>query len=230
MFEPCSDSQLGEWALAESKAIEKALLVRGSPGFSRWKFVQEFQHCCSDISGLRNELVKRLRPADVDTNESDLFQELFRSSSVPGRPAVVDMGVAKLYVPFLRALGLQLKRREVPRFPTIRLAFDERVASSPVYKCQLQITLKAPREIAHGYIAVILDGPIAAISTDFQTSELVLWDASNPALKTMLAQTPGDRRYVLRIAENPFTPEVPIHVFVGATETRHVLAAFWYDE
>jgi hypothetical protein len=240
IYKSCSDAQVGQWAIDESRQIESLThdprFQNGTREWSRWKFDQQFQECCSGLRVLRAELVRRLGPSGADVSESEMWTELFPDTKYAMADNKVDRDMALMYAPRLRRLGLRLKRREIPRSPTLRLSSEETslvpgsVAKPLTFPYEMQITLKTPRELSAGYIVIELNDAAAFTATDFQTSELPGDEIENPALNTMRAQNPHGRVYVLKIAADPVVPEVPIHVFMGAFKSVHVIGAFWYDE
>jgi hypothetical protein len=239
VYKMCSDAQVGQWAIDESEQVEK-LVKRisasvGSSGWRRRKFDQDFQECCSaQIKSLRAELLRRLGPTGSSPDESDAWTGLFINLKYANAPSEVDSGSAERYARYLRRLGLKLKQRETPRSATVHLRFEETLLQdspdkSMPFQNKMRVTLHAPRELTNGYIAVEFDQQMGEASTDFQTSELAYNEINNPALVTMMTQGQG-RVYALRIAANPFVPEVPVHVFVGSSKPIRVVGAFWFDE
>lgn len=234
-----SNTELGQWAIDESERIqglaaEGRFTREGTIEWRRSEFDKEFQHCCSsEIKGLRTELLKRLGPSGSSLEEEESWTMLFPGIKYPGASTEVTILGVGQYAPYLRRLGLRLKRLEIPRPPTMHLQFEElAITPAPLGSSApnaIKVTLRTKKELTTGYIAVEFDQIPVSSSTDFQTTELITGDIENRALITMLSQERG-RVYALRIAANPFVPEVPVHVFAESVKPIHVVGAFWFDE
>jgi hypothetical protein len=240
-FSECSDAQVGQWAIDEAGQIDRLannkLVSEGGPDARRFFFNDKFQECCAaQIKGLRSALLKRLGPSGDSSDESSMWIALFPETKYPGIPPhEINAGVATEYARYLRRMGLALKRQEIPRSPTMHLKFAlEKLAPGSLgmkttFAYESAVDLTTPKELDAGYIVVEFDQPMAYMATDFQTSQAVFSDIENKAVVTVMAQAP-ERVYVLRIADNPFVPEVPIHVFAASNRPISIVGAFWFDQ
>jgi hypothetical protein len=237
----CSDAQLGQWAIDEADQIARLansrLVSEGGPEARRFYFNDKFQECCAtQVKGLRSVILKRLGPAGEDLDESSTWTALFPETKYPDMPKhEVNASLAKDYARYLRRMGLALKRREIPRSPTMHLKFALQKlppGSLPVgtiFNYEYSVELTPPKELDAGYIVVEFDQGMGYMSTDFQTSQAVFNDIENKAVVTIMAQARG-RVFVLQISNNPFVPEAPIHVFAAANRPLSVVGAYWFDE
>jgi hypothetical protein len=167
------------------------------------------------------------------------FRELLMPSGMqpPAQFSDIDPGAVRNYAPYLRRLGLKLKRRGVPRVASIVLDFSEQQipASKPEFPYRIRATISTKKEIVAGYIVVQLSGRLAWVAApDFEGSTIVssIDDIENGELSKLLTTmaTPTNHNYALKIGKAPFTSSKPFHIEAYGREAVHITKATWFDE
>jgi hypothetical protein len=259
-YKEVSDEQVGKWAIEEAHKIESLanramkmdVKTPGDARFLMFRFNTEFEDCCAEeVKELRAEILRRLGPPSKDSDEVSAWTALFPEIKYPVlerfglKPDINPMMVAG-YAPYLRRLGLRLKRRAIPRLAPTFLQFSETQTKaetslkSPVaavrnaaefngtpnqqFPFRVMVTINTKVPIQSGYVVVEFDGRFAGAECDFIDSKLVgPWDKfiENTALADLLSKNVGTI-YALQIGKTPFTPEKPIHVVAFGKIPFHV--------
>jgi hypothetical protein len=234
-------AQVGQWTMEEADKIERmgeeALNpIPGIPVSSNsrnWMFTNRFNDCCADdVKQLRTEVLRRLGPAAKDTDEISAWIELFPDFKYPiPRPPIFMPSSATHYAPYLRRLGLRLKRQEVPRSSPKALQFSEQQLSpEKAGSSRIVVTIKTRKELLAGYIAVQFSRVPYEVEDDFENSSSALKSADfidNQAVVEILRVSTN---FILRIGKTPFVPSKAIHVEVRASAPIHVSAVTFFDE
>lgn len=243
-YKDISDELVGQWAIEEADKIEELATrtMNSYKGMSAsalsWRFTNDFNDCCSqDLTDLRAEILRRLGPSAKDADEISAWTGLFPETKYPdiarfGRKMDINPMMAKSYAPFLRRLGLRLKRRATPRSAPLALQFSEQqlAPEKPGYS-RIVISIETKKELSTGYIAVQFSGLPYSLGTDFEDSKLAL--SSRPSLDNPLVakllETPTTS-YVLQIGKTPFVPGRPIHVELRSALPIRVTAVTYFEE
>lgn len=236
-YRDLSDAQVAQWALEEADKIEELANAAmkpelGSANAERWFFRNKFGDCCAqDVQELRTEILRRLGPPAKDPDEISAWTALFPQVKYPGAPDMINPGTVSYYAPYLRRLGLRLKRRGVARAAPQALKFSEQELppEKPGYS-HIVVSIEAPRELTSGYIAVQFSGQPYSAGCDFEGSKLALTSRDfidNKAVAELLQKTTN---YVLQIGKTPFTPNKPLHVEARTAAPIHVSAVTFLEE
>jgi len=236
-YKDLTDEQVGQWAIEEGDKVEglaKAAMQpgSGSPDAERWFFKTKFTDCCAqDVQELRTEILRRLGPPGKDLDEISAWTMLFPQTKYPGAPDMIDPGMVSHYAPYLRRLGLRLKRRGVTRSAPIVLKFSEQELP-PIEPGHFRfvVSINAPKELTSGYIAVQFNGQPYQVGTDFQDSKLALGPEIPPDNPMVVELLKASTNYVLQIGKTPFTPAKAVHVEARAAAPIHVSAATFLEE
>jgi len=238
----CSDAQFGKLAEDEAANVENlANLSRyneGSPGWGDHAFNLEFQKCCFDqLTSIRAEAKRRLRPSEFDINEDDAWRYWTSDQKFIGSLTPQYRFEAKRYASYLRAMGKLIERRNTPPAKPIKLAFERRVLSvgtaddKQIAPFEIEVTLRTTQQLASGYIIVKLDRGPLTYRSDF--AALMVSDpneSDNKVIQKLLVEVHDGRALVFKIAKTPFSPDSPIHITLTAPHDIQVLDAFWTDE
>lgn len=244
------DGQVGQWAIDESAKLDgmadRAPTSNDKP--SRWRFANDFEECCSqDLRDLRSEIIRRLGPPAKDSDEVSAYESLMSQRF----PEMVSPSDVKYYVPYLRRLGVQLKRKEIPRSKPITLRFTERQSSSrsalPVaatimadqfgtnpnfrFPYGITATITTTHTLFSGYIVVEFDNRYGAVSCDIVGCTL----ADSPKFiqnKEVYDIAVNNRlkAYILSIGATPFTSDKAAHVEVHGNFPMHVTKVTYFNE
>lgn len=206
-YKDISDDQVGQWAIEEADKIEQMAKqymttdprrIRAEQFF----FSAAFKDCCAqEVKDLRAEILRRLGPPAKDPEEETewklVFPELFLPPGVPVPPQLssIDPFPVANYAPYLRRLGLKLKRRGIPRIAPIPLHFSEtKIAPErPELPYRIIVTIETKTELAAGYIVVQFNGAWGSLQNDLEGAELTFRpdDIENPELKAQLPKYEG---------------------------------------
>jgi len=212
--------------------------------FTTWRFTREFNECCAqDLKELRTEILRRLGPPAKDPDEISAWTLLFPdvkyqepANTVHQRPvsprSVID------YAPYLRRLGLRLKRRTTPRSAPRALHFSEEPIAPDKRNMayNIMVTIKTETTVSVGYILVEFDARLVSAGTDLADSRLVIWPArdtkliDNTDLTDYLKKCELATYYALAIGRTPFTSENPVHVSASGTVPLHAAKVILFDE
>jgi hypothetical protein len=246
-YKDLTDEQVGQWAMEESSKIEKLATDAYNSNIKTimgqnamlWRFTQEFNDCCAqDVKDLRTEILRRLGPEGKDPDEILAWTALFPDLKYPGvpPPAIISTGTVSRYAPFLRRLGIRLKRRAVPRNSPLALRFHvQRVdPTNTQFSCRIWVTIETKAKLTTGYVVVELIGPVASMATDFADSKLVISpEFIEDKELTKLVSTRGKNGptvYALQIGDTPFAPDKPIHVEASGKDEIKVSAVRYFEE
>lgn len=226
----------------------------------RWRFRIAYEGCClREVKQLRNEATARLGPANTIRQEQALFQELYpeEASSLQEEPpemltqtlAVmkannkVDCKVVKSYAPYLRRLGLKLKRRVVPRnapkplhFSEVNIPVPSQIAAFGVVKTGILVTIETKAILLEGYIVIEFGGGLSmggggSNLPHSQNDDSFFYEVANKPLNDYLTSF-ADRgmRNVIEIGSVPFSPEKALRVSAyGTGSSFHVDKVTWFD-
>jgi hypothetical protein len=239
-YKQIDDTQLGQWTMEEADKIAEMATaamtsnpnVPISANARVWRFTNDFNDCCAqDVKDLRSEVLRRLGPPAKDTDEIQAWTALFPAMKYPAAPQDVNPGMVTYYAPYLRRLGLRLKRRASPRSVPMALQFSEQQfpPEKPGYS-HIVVSIQTKKELSAGYIVVQFSGQPYSVGCDFQDSKLALGaevPTDNPTVAELLK---APTNYVLQIGKTPFTPSKPVHVEVRAANLIHVSTVTFYDE
>jgi len=243
-YKDVSDEVVGQWAIEEADKIEE-LATRTMDSYKgmsasalSWRFTNDFNDCCSqDVKDLRAEILRRLGPSAKDADEISAWTGLFPEIKYPeierfGRKMDINPMMAKHYAPYLRRLGLRLKRRAAPRSAPLKLQFHEQQLppEKPEYS-RIVVDIKTDKVLSAGYIAVQFSGLPYSVGTDFKDSKLPLnsRDSVDNPLVTELLKEPTTS-YVLQIGKTPFVPGKRIHVELRSASPIRVIAVTYFEE
>jgi hypothetical protein len=183
------------------------------------------------VKELRTEVIRRLGPPAKDPEEVRLFESSFPEHIEIGMANRLDPSTIGRYAPYLRRLGLRLKRRAVARSAPLTLKFSEQVLrpEQPGYS-HIIVTIETVKELSSGYVAVQFSGQPYSLGCDFQDSKLALpidLPPENSAVTELLKSTAN---YVLQIGKTAFAPNKPIHVEARASVPIHVSTVTFLEE
>jgi hypothetical protein len=141
------------------------------------------------------------------------------------------------YAPYLRRLGLHLKRRQIPRNAPRKLQFSE-VQTDPQppwnFPFNIRVTVTTETTISAGYIVLEIDGAFANMSSDLLGAKLISGDdmkfIDNPEVERHVHKYELSK-FIIAIGKSPFTPERPIHINLsGKSSPVHVANLTLFDE
>lgn len=240
-YKDLSDEQVGKWAIEEADKIEgmtddylartevaASRTPRPSIEMIRVVFEQDFKKCCSqDLIDLRTEVLRRLGPPAKDPKEENAWEEI-----TPIGLAFNPMTL-KYYAPYLRKLGIKLRRRAVPRQSARQLDFVETPVApeNSQFPNRLVATISTDTERSSGYVVVEFTSTPASIGTDFAGTLVLPSDLetiSNCDLAAYLRERPF--AYTIEIRNTPFTPAKPIRVVAADAKPFHFLKVTFFDE
>lgn len=249
-YKDLTDEQVGQWAIEEADKIEKLATramdsYRGmSPRVQVWRFTQEFNDCCAqDVKDLRSELFRRLGPPAKEPDEALAWTVLFLETKYPVIKQIqpnrgISPMVVKHYAPYLRRLGLQLKRRAIPRPEPRQLHFSQAVLRAtpdpnPNISEMLDIvvTIHTKEPIESAYIAVEFKGQLVRASTDLVDSTFALPNepiANREFMEYMKGRM--GKSYALRIGKTPITFQRPMRVFASGYNGFRASRATLFEE
>ena len=255
-YKDLADDQVGQWAIEEADKIEQMAKQAmgdniGSMRGRIWRFTNDFDDCCTqDVKDLRTEILQRLGPPAKDSEEASAWKMLFVNESYPGAPHEIHPMEVQHYAPYLRRIGLKLKRRAVPRSAPVALHFSEKQENAEdsftlnavnnadqfsggpnLFPFKMMVTIDTKAQISSGYIVVEFDSRFAGAQCDFVDSKLVIDRdvVDNKELADYLATRQGTT-YALAIGKTPFTSNKPIHVFAKGRVPFHVAKVTPFDE
>jgi hypothetical protein len=244
-YKDLDDAQVGQWAMEEADKIENLIAAAGKstkglpPVFMQQTVTQEFNDCCAqDVQDLRTEILRRLGPPSKDPEEIAAWTMLFPQLKYPAfQQSKINPNILSDYAPYLRQLGLRLKRREIPRaasrllhFSEIQVAPDSNMLNLP-YKMVVTITADVP--VPGGYIVVEFDGDPGAVACDLADSQLVFGNVAGARKRidnteVMKYLEPfTSRNYALEIGKTPLTS---MHVVASGQKPFHVHKITAFDE
>jgi hypothetical protein len=250
-YKDIEDAQVGQWAIEESEKIEElaeeAMGREGSglslppgplpPAARQFFFNTAFSGCCTqDVKELRTEILRRLGPPAKDPEEISRWTMLFSSTEYPGAPGQVSPGMVRRYAPYLRRLGIQLRRRQIPRALPKTLSYSEApgIPQPPSnFPYNIVVTINTNILTSAGYIIVDFDRYPGIISCDFVGSKLIVGSDALMADNDEVRKRAGEYEppnYTLAIGKNPMTPDKPIHVFASGSKPVHVVKVTLFDE
>ncbi len=239
-YRDISDEKLGQWAINEAQKIgdmaEEAMRASKETARAKaWFFTLDFQKCCEQsVKDLREEILRRLGPDGKDAREIEMFESLFPTQGREMMTRISPLLVAH-YAPYLRGLGVKLRTSVVPRKKPVDLPFSiERVPPKQPGGQGIVITIKTPRDVNSGYIAVEFTGPVGEAASDFGDSRSSWTEGiQNPDLARLFSKNDaGIVVFVMRVGAVPFAPEKPIHVIAygfKATPPPQVVAVKCFD-
>ena len=244
-YKDLTDEQVAQWAVEEADKIEgmakktfderRQMPVPISAGAMIWRFTIEFDDCCTqDLTDLRTEIFRRLGPPAKDPKEVQAWTALFPEKKYPGARHEINPMDAERYAPHLRALGLKLKRRSVPRAAPFTLHFTEKQIEPEKegFPYRILITIETKREIKAGYIVVQFTGQPILGGYGFENSKPVLSSTDildNEPLSKFLSENPYPHSFALQIGETPFSPSKPVLVVAYDRAPFHVSKVILID-
>jgi len=236
-YKDLDDAQVGQWAMEEADKIEELANQAmqhnefESYGSRMWRFTNKFKDCCTqDVTELRNEILRRLGPPAKDPDEIQAWTILFPEVKYPIARDTINPVPVRDYAPYLRRLGLRLKRRAIPRSAPLALQFSEQQlpAEQPGYS-RIVVSIETKREFSSGFIAVQFNGQPYSAGCDFGNSKLPLLSANFIDNRTVAELLKVTTNYVLQIDKTLEQGKV-LHVEARATSPIHVSAVTYFEE
>jgi hypothetical protein len=256
------DGQVGQWIIEEAKKVEgmaKAAMdnvatENRSASAETFFFTNDFRGCCADdLKDLRTEAFRRLGPTAKDSEEARHWDRLFPNSPMPWQRDRIAPWDLKEYAPYLRHLGITLKRKDIPRTPPFDIAFSEtqmrphtpltlpgaavamadQFDASPMRPFAAAVTITPKTAIANGYVTIEFAAPYAAASCDFADCKLAsAMDKKFIANQDFLEYLESQKRtvYALEVGTTPITPQRPLHIEVHSNSNPHVVRVKYFDE
>ena len=150
-------------------------------------------------------------------------------------PNIINSMAVSGYAPYLRRLGLRLKRRAVPRAPSRTLRFSEvqGTPEDPKFAFEVVVSIETDRPISAGYIVVEFDGQWATVGTDFEGGKDIfpnMESIDNKEFLDYLTKRKFVHMYAFGIGKNPFVPEKPIRVVAAGGILVHVTRVIFFEE
>ena len=233
------DVEVGQWAIDESLKIEdvarNALNDRLlSPSALIWRFTTTFNDCCTHhVKDLRAELLARLGPPAEQTDEIRSWKMLFLP--LPQNSEGISPQVVVDYSPYLRRLGLDLKRRTVPRLPPLMLHYTEQteVSNAPAqFPYHALFTIRPSRSLPVGYVVVEFNETPAGINASLNDGDSVKSHepVANGDVSALLSSNSSFRSLIVRIGKTPLSSENPLLLDVEAHKEWRISKVRWFDE
>jgi len=232
------------------KRLQNSAKSGESPGAIRFDFTVDFNGCCSEeAKQLRTEVMTRLGPAAKNPEEQRYWEFLFpEERPLPeGVPPELrqrmslssheaDCGAAEQYAPYLRFLGLKLKRRAVARLPARQLQFrvTQVAPRNDHFKFKISTAIETQVPISSGYVVVEFSGgPGYVWAPDLPTASLLTGASiidNKPLTNYLGTFPPYTHPFTLEIGKTPIIPGTPIHVEAEGPNELSVTKVTWFDE
>jgi hypothetical protein len=244
-YKDIPDDVVGQWAIDESNKARR-LVVKSDRLTAQYEqmtgkredaerkvvmFAPDFnRYCADDIKALRNELIRRLGPAEKDDREESAYSS-FVGLPAPG-PLWPPPKFVGDYLPYFRWLGVKLKRRVVPRGAPVDLRFSEIniQPDSSMMKYRIGATITADRDFNGGFLVITFNEGFGKAGIDLEDSQLIWpWEGQNsyPELASALA----DRRSIAyQIWTTPIKAGEAIHMEASSINPIHVGSVRHLDE
>jgi hypothetical protein len=241
-YKDVSDEQVGQWAMEEADKVDgmvndlfdrlrqsATMVPRPSRDIILRMFERDFKNCCAQpMVDLRTEILRRLGPPAEDPQEVLAWKEITPS---PGWQ--FDPMPLRRYAPFLRRLGLKLKRRAVPRQAPKVLQFIERplAPENSQFPTRFVATISTEVNVTSGYVVVEFTSPPGSVGTNFASRLILPSDIDMMLNESLVAYLASLRSpYTLEIRDKPFTPTDPIQIIAAGPKPFHVLKVTLFDQ
>ncbi len=258
------DEDVGAWVIQEAErigtlgeaCIQRELQNKADKMVEDFQFRNEFNSCCKqETKELRAEAISRLGPANKSSREQEMWERVFPEDrkdlvALPADMRDKILGPAQFrdpdcwdvqrYAPFLRQLGMRLKRRVIPRKPPVSLEFSEspapvKGAYNPNVKVVgIAVAIKTKVAVESGYVVVEFGGGHwAYLNSDAprRSFQPMGPDIDNKALTDYVALLPDAHNvYILNVAGSGFSPTKDLHVEAVGTDTFHTTKVTLFDE
>jgi hypothetical protein len=146
---------------------------------------------------------------------------------------MINPMMVKEYAPYLKILGMRLKRRVAPRAAPFTLHFTEKQIEPEKegFPYRILITIETKREIKAGYIVVQFTGQPIVGGYGFENSKPVFPTdiKDNEPLSKFLTENPYPNSFALQIGETPFNPSKPVLVVAFDRAPFHVSKVILFD-
>jgi hypothetical protein len=250
-YKDLTDEQVGQWAIEEVEKIEEMAerciqesigeMKQGRSGKAPvFFFTIGFNRCCAqDLKNLRAEVLARLGPPAKDPEEESAWLALFPDVEFPvaGTANTVNPMSVEIYAPYLRRLGLRVRRRTVPRAAPIALPFSEEQLPSgdTMFPYRIVVTVKTKTPVSAGYIIVQFAPPFSGVvgmSWDGYSGRGSVLDSrmiDNTELLDFLKEHPKGT-CALVVGKTPFVPANPLRLRAFGEKPLHVARVILFDE
>jgi hypothetical protein len=255
-FKNICDGQVGQWAIDEAIKVGGMAdeAMRGNDSFSAFQFANAFSDCCvQDLKDLRQEMFGRLGPPSKGADDIGAWNLMFLSEKYPAASNAITPTIVKSYIPHFRLLGLRLKRKEIPRSPSVALKFSEvkivpeEALRLPVagvgmldqfsgapherFPYGINVTITPKATISTGYVVVEFDVRYAAVSCD--AVDFVLVDDTqfieNSDVVDIL-KTHSGMSYIVQVGKTPLAVNTTLHVEAYSNSLIRVTKVTYFDE
>jgi len=239
-YKDVGDPQVGQWAIEEADKIEemaKKSMQEGrgmSAQSTMWRFTTAFRQCCEqDLKDLRTELLRRLGPPSKDSDEISTWGVIFPERKYSSMEDLISPATVVQYAPYLRRMGERLRRRSRPKEEPLMLHYSQQKVDSgrQDFPYGTLVTITPLKTISYGYVAVVLEGPVAIVGDDLGRPANVFFprDVDNKELAKFLVDNQG-HSYVVKIIDTAITPARPLHIRILGTEKVGIASATFFDE
>jgi hypothetical protein len=258
------DEDFGQWVIDEAYTIRdlgatcrENLLASGqnkggfqmSPGIIRFRFSNDFkENYAAELKELRNEAMARLGPLGKHPEEQRHWERVFpaessfltelppeaRSQVAQSMSREIDCRSVEEYAPFLRTLGVKVKRRVIPRNPVEALPITE--ISVPTQNATFPIGMVASvpvmAPISTGFIIVEFNASPAMAGIECGGDNRVLISDDVWIDNESLSEYWGKLPYYAHLCEiwKPVTPGKPMRISTYSKTDIHVTKVTWFDD
>jgi hypothetical protein len=234
-YKDWTDAQVADSAIKEANRIVNLVgstikAIQSHPDSDNMligNFRSEFINCCLDeVKEVRTELVRRLGPAEANSEEKNLFQSIYRDSDIPKFARKPELGDVQRYAPHLLALGIKLKTKQIPRPAPISLRFTEqRITPQNGMNIAEMISIYPPtNKVETGFVVVQFDNMVVSLGCDFEGSSIASQNDLDVVENSDLISLFQFPIYPLRIGKSPFSK--PIKVLASSNRAFKVLKSY----
>lgn len=253
------DGQVGQWIIDEATKVEelaeKAMTDvkdKRTLDATRFFFTGDFKGCCADdVKDLRTEVFRRLGPAAKEPEETRYWETAFPDARLPWSRDQFDPWSVKQYAPYLRLLGIKLKRKDIPRIAPYDLPFsetsvkphtpmtlpgaalamaDQFTNGTPLRPFESMIIVTPRTSVTSGYIAVEFVAPYAGASCD--VIECKLPETRFIDNREFATYIESKRRtvYAVELGRTAITPQRPLQIEVHSNSPPKVSKVTYFDQ
>lgn len=254
-YEGRSDAEVGQLGIDEAENIKKmaSSYIRRFQDFKEpnpliFIFSKDFKDCCAQgLRGLRAEILRRLGPPGDNPEEKKHWESVFMDdrlekewpSNVPLPTQLTEIWPMSViaYAPYLRELGIKLKRRAIPFAPPLRLHFLVQTLPllDPKFAVTTVATIQPQSTISRGYILIEFIGEWATMGSDLKDITPIITggdveESENIPLIHYMTTLKSGSFYALKIGALPITPDSPLHFVVSGAKPVTITKVIWFDD
>jgi hypothetical protein len=236
------DLDVAQWTIDEAQQLEDAARevsnrtsqVRNSAGVESFLFERLLKPLGDDLKALRGEVLARLGPNAKDSQEIYRWGKLFPDADIPPPLSHVSPSDGMAYSPYLRKLGVHLKRTVVKRLASMLMNAKVQPSTDATlpgaYAEEIIVTPSSPMVAGYVLVSFAHEG-LYSITTALKGGHVIepneVMDNGDAREKCTVSAT----TVCVRIGSIPLSRDNPMRVLVQrkAPNSRPV-TAIWFDE